>query len=207
MGLHSEIGPIDPQMLKYDRLRERWRYVPALAIMDGLKLIGEHIEKLPKMSGFFEELLSKERLSLDELGFVERARESGKQYGELLLMGSMIKDEETARATVERLTDYYKFHGHPIDAFDAEQNLHLRVAHCSGTEWRAIKVLRDEYQAFVGQPGIIPGIVVTSAIESISLRSWRHVALETSTPQRLVFLPERDDIMSPNSTFHENSTP
>jgi Serine dehydrogenase proteinase len=193
MGLHSEIGPIDPQILKYDRLREGWRYVPALAVMDGLKLIGEHIEKLPEMSKFFEELLSKERLSLDELGLVERARESGKQYGELLLMGSMLKDEKAARTTVERLTDYYKFHGHPIDAFDAEQHLHLQVAHCSGQEWKAIKEVRDEYQAFVGQPDIIPGIVVTSAIESNGLRSWRHVALETSTRERLMFLPGRDN--------------
>jgi ClpP class serine protease len=41
MGLHSEIGPIDPQIPKYDQSRERWRYIPALSVMDGLKLVSE----------------------------------------------------------------------------------------------------------------------------------------------------------------------
>lgn len=176
MGLHSELGPIDPQFLKYDSARDRYRYVPAMAVMDGLKLVGEYIKQLPGMSRFFEEVLQNERLSLDEFGLLERARESGKQYGQTLLEGAMIPDSDAARSIAERLTDYYKFHGHPIDAFDAEKHLGLQIKHCSGDAWVVLKALRNEFQAFVGQPGIIPGVIVVSAAETDSLRSWRHVA-------------------------------
>ena len=183
MGLHSEIGPIDLQIPKLDATGKRWRYVPAMAVMDGLKLVGEHIERLPAMSQFFEEILGKEHLTLDELGLLERGRESGKQYAELLLMGGMLPDQDVARTTAERLADYYKFHGHPIDAFDAEQALNLRISHSGGREWQIIKELRDELQAFAGQPDIIPGAMVTSLVESAELRSWRYEALNHPAPQ------------------------
>jgi hypothetical protein len=186
MGVHSEIGPIDLQIAKIDKRTQRWRYVPAMAVMDGLKLVGEYIETLPAMGSFFQEILGKEELSLEELGVLERLRESGKQYGELLLQGGMIPNPEVARKTVERLSDYYKFHGHPIDAFDAEQNLKLNVKHSDGMEWAAIKELRAEFQEFVGQPGLIPGTVVTSVVECAKLRSWRYVPLESSRTERMV---------------------
>lgn len=192
MGLHSEIGPIDLQIPKLDGARNRWRYVPAMAVIDGLKLVGEHIERLPAMSQFFEEILGKERLSLDELGLLERGRESGKQYAELLLIGGMIPDADVARATAERLADYYKFHGHPIDAFDAEQTLNLRVTHSSGLQWQTIKELRLEFQAFAGQPDIIPGAMVTSIVESSELRSWRYIALDNEVPGTAIYTPDRD---------------
>jgi hypothetical protein len=177
MGLHSEIGPIDPQVPKLDDARNRIRYVPAMAVIDGLKLVSEFIKQLPAMSSFFEELLGNERLSLDQFGQLERVRESGKQYAELLLMGGMIQDPAVARATAERLSDYYKFHGHPIDAFDAEQTLGLKVVHSTGQEWQAIKALRDEIQTFAGRPDLIPGAMVTSIVETTELRSWRYLSL------------------------------
>jgi hypothetical protein len=190
MGLHSEIGPIDAQIPKVDKSGQRWRYVPAMAVMDGLKLVGECINQLPAMSRFFEELLRNERLSLDELGLIERGRESGKQYGELLLAHGMIKDRERARDAVERLADYYKYHGHPIDAFDAEQNLGLTISHSTGKEWALIKALRDEFQAFVGQPDLIPGAMVTSVVETRKARTWRQVALDAESPHRIYSLAE-----------------
>jgi hypothetical protein len=176
MGLHSEIGPIDPQVPKFDPVWNRTRYLPAMAITDGLKLVSEFTKQLPGLSAFFEELLRK-RLSLDELGELERVRESGKQYAELLLMGGMIPDSALARTIADRLADYYKFHGHPIDAFDAE-DLGLKIVRSEGKEWRTIKALRDEFQAFAGRPGLIPGLIVASVVESAERRSWRYMALE-----------------------------
>jgi hypothetical protein len=179
MGLQSEIGPIDPQIPKYDELRRRWRYIPAMAIFDGLKLVSEYINKIPEMSRFFEEIVKTARISLDDLGVLERARESGKQYGESLLVGAMIGDTRQARITVERLSDYYKYHGHPIDEFEAKEVLRLNIYHSANDEWSLIKELRDAFNEFVGQPGFIPGVAVTSAIETANLRSWRYVPLET----------------------------
>jgi hypothetical protein len=178
MGLHSEIGPIDLQTLKRDTARNQWRYVPAMAVIDGLNLVAEHIGRLPEMSKFFEGILGEGPLSLDEIGLLERKRESGKQYAELLLMGGMIPEINVARATAERLSDYYKFHGHPIDSFEAEQTFSLRIKRSGGDEWRLIKDVRDEFQAFAGQPDIIPGVMVTSMVESAEHRSWRYIALE-----------------------------
>jgi hypothetical protein len=179
MGLHSEIGPIDPQVSKFDPALNRARYVPAMALADGVKLVSEFMNQLPGMRPFFQSLLS-ERMSLDELGELERVRESGKQYAELLLMGGMTPDSALARTIADRLADYYKFHGHPIDAFDAE-GLGLRVTHSTGKEWRAIKALRDEFQAFAGRPDRVPGLIVSSMVESAERRSWRYVALESDT--------------------------
>nr|VFJ75683.1 MAG: Serine dehydrogenase proteinase [Candidatus Kentron sp. FM]VFJ75859.1 MAG: Serine dehydrogenase proteinase [Candidatus Kentron sp. FM]VFK22593.1 MAG: Serine dehydrogenase proteinase [Candidatus Kentron sp. FM] len=149
MGLQSEIGPIDPQIPKYDQTRKRWRYIPAMALIDGLKLVSEYINKIPEMSRLFEEIVKNEKLTLDDLGLIERSRESGKQYGEALLLAGMLPDEEKAREIVERLSDYYKFHGHPIDAYEAEELLTLSVTHCQGKEWASIKGLRDEYNSII----------------------------------------------------------
>lgn len=196
MGLQSEIGPIDPQIAKYDKSRGRLRYIPAMAVFDGLKLVSEFINQIPEMSRFFEEIVKNERLTLDELGILERTRESGKQYGETLLYGNMIEDEKIAREVVERLSDYYKYHGHPIDAYEAEEQLNLDVQHCEGDQWTVIKALRDEYNLFVGQPGIIPGVVVTSAIETENLRSWRYRPLEESREQAYQVLEMPDQWLS-----------
>jgi len=141
-----------------------------MSVMDGLKLVSEYINEIPQMSKFFEEVVRNERLTLDDLGVLERARESGKQYGETLLSGGMIEDRKASRDIVERLSDYYKFHGHPIDAFEAEEQLKLKISHSDGEEWRTIKALRDEFQDFVGQPNRIPGLAVTSAIETATLQ-------------------------------------
>jgi Serine dehydrogenase proteinase len=180
MGLHSEIGPIDPQVPKFDPAWNRTRYMPAMALSDGIKLVCEFMKQLPAMSSFFEDLLRK-RLSLDELGELERVRESGKQYAELLLLNGMAPDPRTARAIAERLSDYYKFHGHPIDVFDAE-DMGLKVVRSSGEEWQAIKQLRDEFQDFAGRPDRVPGLIVASMVESALRRSWRYVALDSETP-------------------------
>lgn len=192
MGLHSEIGPIDPQIPKYDQARERWRYIPAMSVFDGLKLVSEYIHKIPQMSKFFEELVKNERLGLDDLGLLERARESGKQYGENLLVDGMLTDRKLARGTVERLSDYYKFHGHPIDAYEAEGVLKLKVHHATSQEWSALKLLRDEFQDFVGHPGSIPGLVVVSAVETKNLRSWRYIPTEENRQQAYYLMEQRE---------------
>src|SRR5262249_54776660 len=134
MGLSSQIGPIDPQFPKFDPVRRQWRYIPALTMFDGLKLISEHLAKIPNMERFFDRITNSEQLTLDELGIIERAREVGKQYGFELLRGGMIPDEMKARATVERLTDHYKDHGYPIDAYEAEEVLRLTVCHPTANE-------------------------------------------------------------------------
>ncbi len=192
MGIQSEIGPIDPQIPKYYRSRQQWRYIPAMAVFDGIKLVSEYIKQIPEMGRFFEEIIKHESLTLDDLGLLERARESGKQYGEILLTDGMITDEKVARETVERLSDYYKFHGHPIDAYEAEERLGLPVMHCSGHEWAQIKLLRDEYNEFVGQPGFIPGLVVTTAIETCNLRSWRYAPLQENSREMYTVLETSD---------------
>jgi hypothetical protein len=178
MGLHSELGPIDPQIPKYDRARERWRYIPALSVFDGLKLVSEYLTQIPQMTSLFEQIIRNEQLTLDDLGLLERARESGKQYGERLLSDGMKLPADDAREVAEKLSDYYKFHGHPIDAFEAEHSLKLNILYSEGEEWEAIKDLRDAFQRFVGQPGIMPGSIVVSAIETASLRSWRYQPLQ-----------------------------
>ena len=193
MGLQSEIGPIDPQIPKYDLSRGRWRYIPAMSVVDGLKLISEYLSNISAMSSFFEEIVKSAKLTLDDLGLLERARESGKQYGETLLKDGMIPDEKIARATVERLSDYYKYHGHPIDAFEAEEKLNLKVRYCQGDDWSKIKAIRANYDAFVGQPGLILGAVVSSAIETVNLRQWRFLSLEQG----------RETVLMRPSTFDE----
>jgi len=178
MGLQSEIGPIDPQIPKYDSSRGGWQYIPAMTVIDGLKLISEYLTNIPEMSSFFEEILKNAKLTLDDLGLLERARESGKQYGEALLKGAMLPDDKIARTTVERLSDYYKFHRHPIDAFEAKEELKLNIHYCQGSEWTKIKTIRDNYDTFVGQPGLIPGAAISSAIETVNLRQWRFLSLD-----------------------------
>jgi len=197
MGLQSEIGPIDPQIPKYDETKGRWRHIPAMTVIDGLKLVSEYIEKIPAMSKFFEEVVKNEKLTLDDLGLLERARESGKQYGEGLLTGGMIPDTKMARKTVERLSDYYKYHGHPIDAFEAEEQLKLTVEYTEGETWSKIKTLRDLYNDFVGQPGLIPGAVVSCAIETANLRRWRFLALEQGEQYMMVHpqVMEKPDLL------------
>jgi hypothetical protein len=96
----------------------------------------------------------------------------------------MIQDAKVARETVERLTDYYKFHGHPIDAFEADDVLHLKINHCEGAAWKEIKLLRDEYDRFVGQPGLLPSAIVTSAIETANFRKWRYAPLDAGRQGR-----------------------
>ncbi len=176
MGLQSEIGPIDPQIPKYDSSRGGWQYIPAMTVIDGLKLISEYLTNIPEMSSFFEEILKNAKLTLDDLGLLERARESGKQYGEALLKGAMLPDDKIARTTVERLSDYYKFHRHPIDAFEAKEELKLNIHYCQGSEWIKIKIICDNYDTFVGQPGLIPGAAISSAIETVNLRQWRFLS-------------------------------
>ncbi len=186
MGLQSEIGPIDPQIPKYDASRGRWRYIPAMTVIDGLKLISEYLHHIPLMSSLSQDLVKTAKLTLEDLGLLERARESGKQYGEALLKNGMVPDPESARKTVERLADYYKYHGHPIDAFEAKEELKLNVNYSEGEEWAKIKAIRNLYNDFVGQPGLIPGAVISSAIETANLRSWRFLVLEPSREQVLI---------------------
>lgn len=195
MGLQSEMGPIDPQFRKLDR-HGRWRYIPAMAVFDGLKLISEYIDKIPAMSRFFEETSRNERLALDDLGILERARESGKQYGETLLgEGMMHQDKEAARKSVERLSDHYKYHGHLIDMFEAKNLLQLTVNYCEGEPWNLIKSVRNEYERFVGQPGLLPGAIITSAIETANLRKWRYVSTEEREQRSAYTLQDPQDIL------------
>lgn len=182
MGLHSELGPIDPQIPKYDASSQSWRYIPAMAVFDGMKLISEYLAKIPQMSRFFEEMVANERLSLVDLGVLERARESGKQYGESLLLGGMISDAKNARIAVDRLSDYYRYHDHPIDGFEAEQQLKLKIAHSQGEEWNAIKALRDGFDEFVGV-SVVPGVVAVSAVETVNMSNWRYAPSEAGTDQ------------------------
>ena len=148
-----------------------------MAVLDGFKLASEYIQQIPQMSQFFEEMVRAENLSLVDLGLLDRMRETGKQYVETLLVGGMLPDKKQARATAERLTDYYKSHGYPIDLFEAQENLKLNVKHSTGDEWKAIKALRDEFNQFVDKVGVIPGAIVTTAIESARRREWRYVFL------------------------------
>jgi hypothetical protein len=179
MGLSSQIGPIDPQIPMSDRFG-RTRYVPALALFDGLKLVSEYIEKIDNMQSILEEIIRKEHLSLVDLGLKERMRESGKQYAEILLTGGMIPDQTKARACADILTDYFKYHGHPIDGYEAESRLGLKLSHSSGAEWKAIKEIRDSYVEFVNQPGLLSGAIICSAIETALSRKWRYAPLQDS---------------------------
>lgn len=178
MGLTSQIGPIDPQIPDEEDYET---YVPALAVLDGLKIISEYVESIPAMSRVFEEILQQEPLTLMNFGVVERMRESGKQYAEALLAGGMVRDREQARKIAERLTDFYKYHGHPIDAFEAKEELNLNVKYCEGNEWKLIGNLHQEYESFVGRPELMPGLLVTTAIETANYREWRIVNLKESS--------------------------
>jgi hypothetical protein len=179
MGLQSEIGPIDPQIPKYDRARQQLRYIPALSILDGLKLISEHIDKTTNISKFFEEIFRRESITLDEIGELERWRESGKQMGQTLLSGGMINDNKAARKTVETLTDYYKNYGYPIDAYEAASSqLNLSVEHAAPNIWNVVKEIRDEYQRFVGVLNLVPRAIVASVVETARFRVWRYIADE-----------------------------
>jgi hypothetical protein len=181
MGLQSEIGPIDPQIPTYDPSIQDWRYTPAMSLIDGLKLISEYLDRIPAMSQLLIELMQRESLTLDRLGELERMRESGKQYAETLLRGGMMLEAQQARNIADQLSDHYKYHGHPIDAFEARDDLGLSVRYCEGEEWQKIRALGDRYDSLVEQEGLILNAVISTAIETANLTYQR---LRSSQPAK-----------------------
>jgi hypothetical protein len=174
MGSRSEIGPIDPQIPKFDRSLGRWIYVSAMAIVDGLKFISEFLDDIPAMDRVFKEILRNQPFTVEDIGSLERMRETIKQYAQELLFGGMFQYKEEARECADRLVDYYKYHGYPIDSFHAEEVLKLKVKHSDGDEWEAITAVSDEFESFVGRPFVeLPGVVYTCAIETAKHRYWR----------------------------------
>ena len=176
MGSRSEIGPVDPQVSRFDPRLERRIYESAMTIVDGLKFISEFVDAIPAMDRVFKEILRKQSFTLEDIGSLARMRETVKQYAQDLLSGGMFPDKNQARECADRLTDHYKYHGYPIDSFHAEEALKLKVRHSDGDEWRAIMAISDEFEGFVGRPLAEPpgvGAVCTCAIETAKHRYWR----------------------------------
>ena len=71
MGLLSEIGPIDPQVPRFDRSLGRWVYVPAMVVVDALKLISEYVNAISAMGRFFEEILRSQLVTFEEIGSLD----------------------------------------------------------------------------------------------------------------------------------------
>lgn len=178
MGFSSELGPIDPQIPKYDHRLGRWRYYPALALRDALNVAQEYSGVAPEMMRLFQALLERAGIDFTDIGEVERARETPKQYATTLLQGAMFQGDATrARNAAETLVDYYKAHSYPIDADEARETVGLVITDASAEEWRLMKKLRDEYRKFVGNAQLIPGALVSAAFETARNRSWRYVPL------------------------------
>ncbi len=74
MGSLSELGPIDPQIGN----------MPALAVKHSLEHLSELVTKYPESHGMLSDYLAKS-LSIEVLGYYERAAHSAVQYAERLL--------------------------------------------------------------------------------------------------------------------------
>ena len=173
MGSRSVIGPIDPQVPKFDPSLGRRTYVSAMTIVDGLKFISEFVDDIPAMDRVFKEILRKQSFTIEDIGSLARMRETAKQYAQELLSGGMFQDKNQARECADRLVDYYKYHGYPIDSFHAEEVLKLKVKHSDGDEWKAIKAVSDEFESFVGRGFMeLPGAVCVCAIETTKHNYW-----------------------------------
>jgi ClpP class serine protease len=184
MGLSSELGPIDPQIPKFDHNFGRWRYYPALALRDALNVASEYSSDAPEMMRLFQALLERAGVDFTDLGEVERARETPKQYATTLLRGAMFEgDAERAKKAAEILVDHYKAHGYPIDREEAEETIGLNIADASAEEWELMKNLRDEFRKFVDNPRLIPGVLVRTAFETARNRSWRTLPLSQGSEQ------------------------
>ena len=109
MGLLSELGPVDPQVLG----------VPMLAIQDSIETITQCVNDNPGESGakMWAEYLSSQ-FRFDQLGRNQRVVESIVQYAERLLVAGK-SDRPRANEIANRLVHDYKDHGFVIDSEEA----------------------------------------------------------------------------------------
>lgn len=114
MGLMSELGPIDPQMITEPQSRDR---VPALALKHALENVADLCEKYPKATSMFSEYLAK-TLKVTQLGYYERICKSAAQYAERLLK-RRYKGKGEAEKMANKLVYEYKDHGFVIDHEEA----------------------------------------------------------------------------------------
>jgi membrane-bound ClpP family serine protease len=111
MGILGEMGPIDPQLGN----------LPALGVKRALETIAGVCEKYPKSSEAMARYMSL-ALTVEQIGYCERAGESAVQYAERLLAKKFALSA-TASKMANELVYEYKDHGFVIDLEEARAHL------------------------------------------------------------------------------------
>lgn len=138
MGLSSEMGPIDPQLPTSNG------HVPLLALKDAIDYVKNEVASNPATAQLFWPLI--QQIQLMSLGQFEREISSAKQYAEQLLRSRMFKNvPEQSAITAERLTSWYKNHGHIIDRTEARETLNLNIVDADAELWNLMWQLHKLY--------------------------------------------------------------
>jgi len=111
MGILSELGPIDPQLGN----------LPALGVKRALETIASVCEKHPKSYETFARYMAL-ALTVEQIGYCERAGESAVQYAERLLSKKAALRPVASRIANELVYEY-KDHGFVIDLEEARRQL------------------------------------------------------------------------------------
>lgn len=112
MGTMSEMGPIDPQ----------FGGLPALGLRDAVINVAKICKKVPEASDMFAKFLSN-HLDLRILGLFERVSESAVQYGERLLEGKKLPNQQNPHSVAKQFVYSYKDHNFVIDKEEARKFL------------------------------------------------------------------------------------
>jgi hypothetical protein len=145
MGPASELGPIDPQFRT--RVGEETRYLPALAIKEGLEFFEKRIAENPDLLPLYYQITK----SLDPLlvGSYVREIESAKQYALRLLNAHMFKNNaHAAQNAAENLTTNYYSHGFTIDRKLARDEIGLNVVDAPVPLWESMWDLHTHFDLF-----------------------------------------------------------
>jgi membrane-bound ClpP family serine protease len=135
MGSLSELGPIDPQI----------DGKPALAVKHSVEHLSELAAKYPGSATMLSTYLSNS-LSIEELGYYERAAHSAVQYAERLLASraGVTNTPEAIADIARRLVYEYKDHGFAIDHSEAALIFGSDVVRRNSEEYKLANRLYDD---------------------------------------------------------------
>ena len=124
MGLMSELGPIDPQIMGY----------PALGLTNALNKVAELSARFPKSADMWSKYLV-ENLDLNTLGYFDRVSESAAQYAERLMKGKTFPDNKSAASLASHFVNHYKDHSFVIDYDESVGLLGTDIVKTDSTEY------------------------------------------------------------------------
>ena len=152
MGLASELGPIDPQLMPLNNPP-----ISALTLKEALDYITKAIKQDPKTAPLYAPLLDK--INLMELGHFEREIESAKQYAEALLSSRKINplDKKSAKTVANNFVQKYKTHGFVIDGKTASHLIGNTVTLLKPNDpvWKCMWQLHNIYDQYIKDKKIV----------------------------------------------------